>query len=307
MIAGSVMELVRLRIRCATSRASTDRDGTAARNLCCELRKVTQVVDTGFHATAGLGAICDAVLLIDCIAPTPGPFFVYLHDGKDLEIVSDGVALRQASGVFTESEWMAHVLVEQSGISRGRIHVIRPARLDRGGRMARPSWHRRSPRRNVLYVQCHAGRRLDTWSDLPIAAALEILRREYDPEVALTVLGPRRIEEASTLLDSHDLLVVPPGEGRFGAVIGEALAQGVPCVTSAACEMAEAIVPGVTGVVLGDGDACQLAATIAAALADDQMYQRCRERAPAMAAYFSWERVARQVAHVISQEVALAR
>ena len=105
------------------------------------------------------------------------------------------------------------------------------------------------------------------------------------------------------LFDSHDLLVVPPGLGSDG--LPEALSRGVPCVAARASEMSEAITPGITGAVVEDGNAGELAAAIASVLANDDIYRSCFERAPAMAAYFSWERVARQVTYVISREVGL--
>jgi glycosyltransferase involved in cell wall biosynthesis len=69
--------------------------------------------------------------------------------------------------------------------------------------------------------------------------------------------------------------------------------------------MSEAITPGVTGAIVDNGNEDELAAAIVSVLANDDIYRSCYERAPAMAAYFSWERVAQQVAHVISREVGL--
>jgi D-inositol-3-phosphate glycosyltransferase len=106
-----------------------------------------------------------------------------------------------------------------------------------------------------------------------------------------------------TLFDSHDLLVVPPGLDCDG--LPGALSQGLPCVVARASGMSDAITPGVTGAVIGNVNAAELAVAIASVLVDDDIYRNCLERAPAMAAYFSWERVARQVAHVISREVGL--
>jgi hypothetical protein len=305
------MELARLCIGWAAYPAGTSTGDMTAWNLCRGLRKVADVVDIGISPAAGQGALCDAVLLIDCVVPAPDPFFVYLHDGKDLEIPGDKAALSRASGVFTESEWRARILARQSGISRDKVHVIPPARLGRRDRMPRPSRLSRpgrAGRHAVLYAQCDAGELPGPSGGNLIPAALEVLRRDHDREIILTAIGPERIEEASDLLESHDLLVIPPpGGGRSGAVIVEALVRGVPCVAPASCELAAAIVPGTGGIVSDEVDAPGLAAVIAAALADDHMYRSCRERAPAMAAYFSWERVARQVTQVISREVGLVR
>ena len=103
------------------------------------------------------------------------------------------------------------------------------------------------------------------------------------------------------LLDSHDLLVVPPGMEFAG--LPEALSRGVPCVSAWESEMSEAITPEVTGALIDGENAHELADAIASALGNDELYRNCYQRAPAMAAYFSWERVARQIAYVISREV----
>jgi glycosyltransferase involved in cell wall biosynthesis len=135
---------------------------------------------------------------------------------------------------------------------------------------------------------------------------LDILRREHDARVRLTVSSLEKrpaggtppkgvtfrgfpmVAESVTLFDSHDLLVAVPSLGANG--VPEALSRGVPCVVVRASEMSEAITPGVTGAVVESGRAPELAAAIASVLANDDIYRCCFERAPAMTAYFSWER-----------------
>ena len=65
--------------------------------------------------------------------------------------------------------------------------------------------------------------------------------------------------------------------------------------------MPEIITPGVSGALITGDDPHELAAAIAAALADDALYENCYERAPEMAEYFSWERTALDVTDVITQ------
>ena len=64
--------------------------------------------------------------------------------------------------------------------------------------------------------------------------------------------------------------------------------------------MPEIITPGVTGALITGNDEHELAAVIAAALADDTLYESCHERAPQLAAYFSWDRAAREMINVIN-------
>ena len=87
----------------------------------------------------------------------------------------------------------------------------------------------------------------------------------------------------------------------FGKVFAEALARGLPCVARDAFAMPEIVTPGVSGALVSGDDEHELAVTIAAALADDTLYERCHERAPGIAEYFSWERTALQVCDVIAQ------
>ena len=87
----------------------------------------------------------------------------------------------------------------------------------------------------------------------------------------------------------------------FGVVFAEALARGLPCVARDAFAMPEIVTPGVSGALITRDDENELAAAIAAALADDALYERCYERAPDMAEYFSWERTGLEVSQVITQ------
>jgi glycosyltransferase involved in cell wall biosynthesis len=87
----------------------------------------------------------------------------------------------------------------------------------------------------------------------------------------------------------------------FGLVLVEALARGLPCVARDAFAMPEIITPGVSGALITGDDQNELAAAIAAALADDALYESCRQRAPEMAEYFSWERTALEVSDVITR------
>jgi len=87
----------------------------------------------------------------------------------------------------------------------------------------------------------------------------------------------------------------------FGIVFAEALARGLPCVARDAFAMPEIVTPGVSGALISGDDEHELATAIAAALADDALYESCYERAPEMAEYFSWERTALQVTEVITQ------
>jgi glycosyltransferase involved in cell wall biosynthesis len=299
---------------------------------------------------------CDAVLTAffqGDLAVLDVPFFVYtdvtwdayaaMIGGADvgaalLSMTPSAVARRRerqlgiyqrATGIIAQSHWLARSLVEQTGMPPEKVHVVPPG-ISAGwtppganlaasapvgqGRHQLPQ--RAAPRRRLLFIGSRDFRKKG--GDL-VVAALAVLRREHDPEITLTVvgpetwplpgtppdgvrfLGPRPPHEVARLYDRHDLFVMPSRMDPFGKVFVEALARGLPCVARDAFAMPEIVTPGVSGALISGDDENELAATIAAALADDALYGRCHERAPEIAEYFSWERTALQVCHVIAQ------
>jgi glycosyltransferase involved in cell wall biosynthesis len=229
----------------------------------------------------------------------------------------------RASGIIAMSHWFARSLVEQTGVPAEKVYVVHAAvNKWRNVRSTpyRPLRERPAPRRRLLFV----GRRFSDYDfhrkggDL-VLAALAVLRRDHDIAITLTVAGPDRWplpgtppegveflgtlapEELTALYDSHDLLVMPSRFEPFGVVFTEALARGLPCIARDAYAMPEIVTPGVSGALVTSDDEHELAAAIAAALADDALYEACYERAPQVAAYFSWERAAQEMNHIITQ------
>lgn len=328
------MDQSRPRIGYAASRGGiSERDWPGSVwNLREGLRTVADVVDvviqpSGHSRSALTGSNwtprCDAVLLIDFAAPVPEPLFIYSSSQEPLT-VADSTAYARAAGLFAESDWRARSLARISGIPRDKIHVIPPALAWRqNARKLTPLRIRQVPRRKLLYIYGKRRKRFSLMADRVILDALRILRREYDPQVSLTIAGTEEwpfpgsppggvdfrgaatADAASRLIDTHDLFVMPSSLEPFDLAFADALSRGVPCVVPGTCEVFNAGTPGISGALIDEGDARQLASAIASALADDEMYYRCYERAPAMAAYFSWERVARQITQVISREVGL--
>lgn len=244
----------------------------------------------------------------------------------------------RATGVIAMSHWFARSLVEQSGVPPEKVHVVHPGfssgrtlRSDDFGvgpvngqanKARRPLPERTAPRRRLLFIgrQNHPLDFYRKGCDL-VVAALTLLRQDYDPRITLTIagleewplpssppdgvqlLGVLPPDDVAALYDNHDLFVMPSRMEPFGVVFAEALARGLPCIARDAYAMPEIVTPGVSGGLITSDDEKELAATIAAVLADDALYEACRERAPEMAAYFSWERAACEVAHVITEKL----
>jgi glycosyltransferase involved in cell wall biosynthesis len=260
---------------------------------------------------------------MECASLIPEPYFIYLCPEQANSTPADPAVYERAVGVFAENTHLAQWLAERMGIPREKIHVISPA-LPAGRRspQIRPPHLREAPRRRLLLsFSGGGGQPASDESVRLVLDALDILRQRHDPQIRLTISGLEKWQPSSSprdgvtflsaplapdvmaLFDRHDLLVLPPGVGCHG--LPEAFSLGIPCVATQTSDMSDAITPGITGAVIDQMDARELAAAIASVLGNDGIYHSCLERAPAMAAYFSWERVARQVTYVISREVGL--
>jgi glycosyltransferase involved in cell wall biosynthesis len=216
-------------------------------------------------------------------------------------------------GLFAENAGLAQWLADGAGIPCEQIRVTPVVTAaDQGQPSVRPALRREAPRFRLLL--CAGGDRSQPTGFERVRLVLDALDilREHDPRVRLTVgslekrpadgtprggvtfRGVPMVAESVALFDSHDLLVAVPGSGSNG--LPEAFSRGIPCVAVRGSALSEAITQGVTGAVVGDATAPGLAAVIATVLADDDIYRNCFERAPAMTAYFSWERAAGRAA-----------
>jgi glycosyltransferase involved in cell wall biosynthesis len=101
------------------------------------------------------------------------------------------------------------------------------------------------------------------------------------------VLGPR--DDVDALLAVADVLCLPSRQEAFGNVVLEALAAGVPVVTTAAVGAAELLDDSGAGVVVPDGDDVgALCAAIGDVLGDAT--GRRRPAARRLAERFPWSR-----------------
>jgi glycosyltransferase involved in cell wall biosynthesis len=271
----------------------------------------------------------DAMLQMQDLAPVDVPFFTYqdmsfdallkLRDsGLDVfrVLTSDEMKRRRerqldyydkAAGVVAMSHWLARSLVEDTGLSPDKVHVVHPGLV--AGNTA-PIPVRAGRRTRLLFV----GRTFASKGGDLALQALARLRREVDPEITLTVAGPPSMgeipdgvnfvgaigkHEVAKLYDTHDLFVLPTRIEGFGIVFAEALARGLPCVARNAFAMPEIIQAPAYGSLVDSDDPDELAKLIAEALIDDALYQRCAADAVATRDYYSWDRAAIQTVQAI--------
>jgi glycosyltransferase involved in cell wall biosynthesis len=275
---------------------------------------------------------CDAVLEIQDVGVVDRPFFIYQdlsYDvlARELESSDEGVThffrgmdrellerrrarqheiFAKATGVLAMSASYAESLVRDSGLPADKVHVAYPGATSLAGALAAaPIRNRLSPRTKLLFV----GTTFLVKSGDVVLKAFELLRQQ-DRSLTLTIVGPAtwpmdgpvpdgvdfrgRVprSEIATIMDEHDLFVMPSRLEGFGMVFVEALARGLPCIGRRAFAMPELIEDGVTGAIVDTLDPIVLAESIVKTLADDSIYETTSARAATAAELFSWDRTA---------------
>jgi glycosyltransferase involved in cell wall biosynthesis len=248
-----------------------------------------------------------------------------------------------AAGVLAMSQWFADHLVRVSGVSVDRVHVVRPGAsaavaapvggptlsdshddgtvrtgtgdADDDGENPRLRSATERPRRRLLFV----GKDFVTKAGGQVLAALALLRAEVDPDITLTVVGPRvwplpgeppagvrflgrlPIDEVRSLYGQHDLFVMPSRFEGFGIALVEALSHGLPCVARTAFAMPEIVRPGDNGDLVTGDDPAELAGILARLLEDDGVFARTAAQSAEVRRYYSWSRAADDVLAVATK------
>ncbi|WP_238603434.1 glycosyltransferase [Amycolatopsis sp. Poz14] len=278
-------------------------------------------------------ADCDAVLQIGDLARLRTPYLVYqdlsfdlLREERRLRHFPHLNARRlaqlrerqleiyaEAAGVLAMSEWLAGHLIRVTGLPAERVHVVNP------GCNALPESAPTVPERagppRLLFV----GKDFTSKAGPEVLAAWEILRRESDPRIELTIVGPVAwplpgpvpdgvrflgripLDQVAALYHQHDLFVMPSHFEGYGIAFVEALAHGIPCVGRDRCAMPEIIRPGDNGGLVSTDDPAELAALIADLLADESVRARTVQQAPEVLAHATWGRAAEEILAVTAK------
>ena len=122
----------------------------------------------------------------------------------------------------------------------------------------------------------------------------------------LTFTGFR--EDVASVLSAIDVLVHPAEDEPLGRVVLEAMSLGVPCVAVDACGPAEIIEDGVTGILVPDADAREMAARVTELLSRPGAVERMGQAARhSINMRFGPERMARLTQDLYEEALAEAR
>ncbi len=153
-------------------------------------------------------------------------------------------------------------------------------------------------------------------ADVPGLSLVAVSRSDpapYRAEVArLGLSGRVFFPGPSECIEGHyaaaDMFVFPSPYEPFGLVVLEAMASGVPVVTSRQAGVAELIEPGQTGLVVEDArDGHALAAAMRRLTENPDGRRRMGEAARARAQALSWDQVARRTLGVYERAISRPR
>lgn len=105
-------------------------------------------------------------------------------------------------------------------------------------------------------------------------------------------------EDVPAVYAEHDIFVFPSMFESMSLVVPEAMASGMPIVTTRACGMQDIIEDGVTGFLVAPRDSATLADRLAHLLDDPSLCAKLGQGAQQKAREITWRQIARQTAAV---------
>jgi D-inositol-3-phosphate glycosyltransferase len=127
---------------------------------------------------------------------------------------------------------------------------------------------------------------------------LKELARRLEVSHLVHFVGPQSRVELARLFRGARVVLVPSHSETYGLVALEAAASGVPVVAAASGGLREAVVDGVTGLVVDSRDPSVWAAAIADIVANPETARRLSLAARERAEQFSWTRSAETLLEV---------
>jgi glycosyltransferase involved in cell wall biosynthesis len=134
---------------------------------------------------------------------------------------------------------------------------------------------------------------------VPQAEESAALVRNLEEQGLLHCVGTLPRSGMPAFWKSLDIAVVPSLSESFGLAALEALACGVPVVSTTAGGLKEIVIDGESGLLVPPGDAAALARALLTLLTNDQLRFRLAQGARRRAQAFSPERRSRELLHLI--------
>jgi glycosyltransferase involved in cell wall biosynthesis len=223
-----------------------------------------------------------------------------------------------AAAVIATSHWAGRRAIAHHGLDPSRVHVAppgtRPAPLATGtdGRLL--CLGSVTPRKGQdVLAEALAGVADLGWTcdcvgsvrrDPDYVARVEDLIARHGLANRMTLAGPLPDEDLEALFDRTDLLVLPSRGETFGMVVTEALARGIPVLTSDVDALPDTLGQdpdgGVPGMLVPPGDPAALSGALRQYLTDATLRGRLRESARERRRHLEdWQPAAARLAAVL--------
>jgi len=223
------------------------------------------------------------------------------------------LSLRAADGIVAVTKLEAAYLIKEAGAEPHKITVV-PEGIDLNLYYAKADQSKESE--NILFVGRLATEKglsflieaiPEVVSQHPSATFLfvgedhgvkhALLRRAADLKVSRYVkfLGPKFGAALADIYRESRLFVLPSLYETFGLVILEAMASGLPIVTTRVGGVPELVRDGYNGVLVPPKDHVALAEAINSLLSNRQLYRRMSAQNVETAKRYSWRRIAERI------------
>lgn len=221
----------------------------------------------------------------------------------------------QCAGVFAESKWLADSLVEDTGISPEKVHVV-DLGINVKPELTYHSFGEKSKQDKTIFF---IGRDFFRKGGHLVVKAFKLLRKNYSKNIKLIIAGPKSwpltgkipegvqyIGDASWKIiqqyfKASDVFCMPSYfEGGYPIVFPESLSFGIPCIGRNIQGMSEITKPGVNGYLLNNDSIDELVELLIKVIEDDKMKSDVGRMSKSYQDYYSWDRVASDMIRIIT-------
>lgn len=133
----------------------------------------------------------------------------------------------------------------------------------------------------------------------PLEVRLKASAARLLPDVPIVWRGQTTMDEARRLISELDCLILPSKHDGWGAVVAEALLEGVPVICSDACGSSEAVRASNCGGVFASGSVEELRTIARRVLSDGPLPEERRKRLKLWAASFTGSRGAEYLTRIV--------